>query len=624
MLPLTTCGLSLGEPGFPTEELQKAAHRIDELVAQSLFQTGHQAPGYVNDGTFLRRAYLVTVGRIPNLAETRKFLEDDSVDKRRALVLRLTESEGYRSHLTNYYYNLFRVSEVFRGGRHKSAAPYHQYLRKAVEENKKWDELTRELVSAQGSGWAKGNGAVGYYATDKGMPLDNLAMTMRIFTGERLECAQCHDSPRNGWDRIDFFELAAFTHGQESMNRKALRPLHKKLRKEGEDQREFLHFTRWIEQQFHHNSIAGGGRGRIRLPKDYQYADGEPNEMIRGRTHFGQRIRGSEKKNAGDSRKTFAEWMTNEKNDRFRYIIVNRMWERVMGRPLSSPVDHFVKLERTVSPDLVEMLCELMGTLDFDLKAFQQVLLMTRTFQFQIVVSETETAEEEGSLAGRPLGRMSAEQVWDSVVTLAVGEMENLPRRQFSDGVFYQGRRVFPEMTMTSLAAKVLSTTDPKKYEKLLRDLYAEIEKKGVQAMSMMAMKGGKKAGAKPLGGAVRASELRAPAPRHHLLRKFGQSDRKLIDSESRDANLAQVFSVLNGKVQEMVVSKDRAAVYAAVSDGRSVEENITSVYLAVLTRYPTQDELAWLTAEVIDGTPKSYRNLVAALLMTHEFLFIP
>jgi hypothetical protein len=33
------------------------------------------------------------------------------------------------------------------------------------------------------------------------------------------------------------------------------------------------------------------GTGRIKLPDDYQYADGDPGEMVEGRTPFGGKVR---------------------------------------------------------------------------------------------------------------------------------------------------------------------------------------------------------------------------------------------------------------------------------------------------------------------------------------------
>jgi len=70
------------------------------------------------------------------------------------------------------------------------------------------------------------------------------------------------------------------------------------------------------------------------LPSDYQYRDGDPGELVRGRTPFAKKMT-SGKRDMGSSREKFAHWLTTE-NDNFDYIIVNRMWERVMGNPITT------------------------------------------------------------------------------------------------------------------------------------------------------------------------------------------------------------------------------------------------------------------------------------------------
>ena len=52
----------------------------------------------VDDATFLRRTYLLLVGRIPMPSEVYSFLEDGDPNKRAKLIDRLLTTPGYANH----------------------------------------------------------------------------------------------------------------------------------------------------------------------------------------------------------------------------------------------------------------------------------------------------------------------------------------------------------------------------------------------------------------------------------------------------------------------------------------------------------------------------------------------
>ena len=294
------------------EFIKKSALMIDRHVAGLYRSKDLKVPAVVDDPIFLRRSFLVAAGRIPNLEESRAFLETDQSDKREALIGYLMESDGYRSHMTNWLFDMFRVQDKLLG---PPGSPYVEYIYQSAADTKPWNEMTNELLSAKGSIWK--DGAVGYYLRDRGMELDNLSNTMRIFSGTRMECSQCHDDPFGEYERRDFFELAAFTSQQGDMNRETWVEAFKKFGPNGTDKTDFGRFFRFLGDDVHSGSIASGGAGRIALPDDYQYRDGDPGEVIGGKTPFGDRVRTSDRSDSGDSRQVFADWMVNEENDRF-------------------------------------------------------------------------------------------------------------------------------------------------------------------------------------------------------------------------------------------------------------------------------------------------------------------
>lgn len=608
-------------PNRDVKYLKKAAFNVDKHVAELYRTKKLKVPLVVDDPTFLRRSFLVSTGRIPTLDEARSFLEIEDEDKRRMLVGYLMGTDGYRSHMTNWMLDLLRVQDGFGNGR--TAAPYVEFIRQAVVDDMPWDKFTTKLMSSSGSIWGDGNGSVGYFIRDKGMPLDNMSNTMRIFLGERMECAQCHDSPFNKWERMDFYELAAFTHGQGEINRGPWRSVWGAVREAKEERSEFGRAVDWFGDNIHYLTLGGGGSGRIKLPYDYQYRDGDPGEMIAGKTPFGPRVRGSDRKDAGDGREELAEWMTAEKNLRFSIVIANRMWKRVMGNPIFDPVDEYVEPDKTITPDLMIYLAGLIKDLNYDLKAFQHVLLMTKTFQFAANPQAFDAGMPQ-AFNGRQLERMSAEQMWDSLVTLTAGNPDKLAKRRYSDIIYYRNKPVLVgKKTMGQLSREVLAIEDPGAYRAYVNDFLKQIKSGNGGSSKDADMMMASKSRPGPASGLARASELPSPSPAGHFLRDFGQSDRDLIDSATKEANMAQVLAIMNGHVERMVVSNSGAAVYKALEDGSSDADKVRFLFYSILSRPPTDGEMTMLMRDVVDGSRESYRNLVSALISTHEFVFV-
>lgn len=624
------CCFSVTAPAAPTkdkeirkapteEQLIAAARQVDTLVAKIYKRKGVTVPLDASDPVFLRRSFLLAVGRIPTVEEARVFLESDDPNKRVLLVRYLMKSKGYESHMGNWLVDMLRVRENFDNGR--TAAPYMTWVRKAVAENKPFDELTRELLSAQGPMWQ--NGAVGYYIRDKGMELDNMSNTMRLFLGTRMECAQCHDHPMEDWERMDFYRLAAFTNGQKEIRRNVWNTVWREMREAKQERTPLGRMVRFLGDEVYYASLTGAGTGRIKLPGDYQYSDGDPNEWVSAHTPFGKAIRMSKRRDDDDGLETFAAWVTDPRNQRFATVITNRMWKRIIGTGLFEPVDEYVEPEKTTSPELTRYMVRLMHELGYDLRAFQHVLMLTRVYAF--ASSEKELAPgEKPMFDGRKIERMSAEQYWDSIVTLIAGNPDKLPTRGSSDAIYYRGKPVLVgEMTMADLQKEVLAIENPKKLRKYAANLMERIQKGSKSGGKkdkdmMMRARGGRGA----LRGIARASELASPAPKGHVLEIFGQSDRVLLDSATKEANATQVLSMLNGQVEKLVVANSQAHIHK-LSQG-SVQDRIRSLFFGTLSRPPSKGEMKLMEAEIAARGESGYRNIISALINTREFIFVP
>ena len=72
-----------------------------------------------------------------------------------------------------------------------------------------------------------------------------------------------------------------------------------------------------------------------------------------------------------------------------------------------------------------------------------------------------------------------------------------------------------------------------------------------------------------------------------------------------------------------VIPSNTGSAVYKAVQAGTTDRDKVRFMYYAILSRPPSDDEMNMLMRDVIDGSQDSYRNLVSALISTHEFIFV-
>lgn len=623
-LPLSGQTKDAAKPADAVDFLRKSALEIDKQIAAFYRDKKLPVPEVTDDATFLRRAFLVALGRIPTAEEALAFIEIEDAAKREELVAYLMGSQGYSSNMTNWAFDLLRLRDG-RQGSQATNEPYRNWIRKAMDDNMPWDEFVTSLVASSGNGWDPQTASVGYYTIDRGMPLDNLSNTMRIFLGSRMECAQCHDDPFGKTERKDFYQLAAFTNGQYQQNEMYMRDLWREFQNNQNNRGEEFRVAQLFWDRIYGMSLGGGGKGRIDLPSDYQYADGKPGDIVGARTPFGKSVRMSDRKDEGDGRKQFANWIVTRTGEQFSAVIANRMWHRIMGKGIYEPVDDYIDSKQTVHPELISHLAKLMHDLDYDLRTFQHILMLTRTFQFATNPNPS-TLDGGDDFHGRKIARLSAEQIWDSLITLSSGDPDKKPVRTADNRIFVGGNPVLVgQMDMIQLSNEVLALESEAEVRKYFSDFLARVKsgsgKKGQDKDSMsMEMAPVRKYGR---DSPVRASELPSPAPREHFLYLFGASDREVVEGASKDPNVGQVLSMMNGYVQRQLVGNSSAHVYKSLEGAGSEGEKIRRIYLAILNRPPTEKEMGWMKEEVTARGEEGYRNIVASLVMSSEFLFL-
>jgi len=187
-------------------EVFAAASRRNFIDEQSLakLQALRVPPsGRCDDATFLRRAYLDTIGTLPTADEARIFLADRAADKRDRLAEALLSRPEFVDYWTYKWADVLLISG--QRLRPKALEAYYQWVHKNVAENKRWDQFVREIVTATGSTYE--NGAANFYALHQD-PEDMAETVAQGFMGLSINCAKCHNHPLEKWTNDQYYAFA--------------------------------------------------------------------------------------------------------------------------------------------------------------------------------------------------------------------------------------------------------------------------------------------------------------------------------------------------------------------------------------------------------------------------------
>ncbi len=442
---------TLGMAGLHAAPLPES-QKIDELLAQDWQKHGLKANPPATDEVLVRRLYLDIAGRIPTVEESQAYLRSEDPQKRMKLIDTLLGSDGHTSHSFNYWADVLRLTDNVKG--RLTAEAYEEWLKKQLKANTPYDEMVRNLLTTDGGVWD--SGSIGFWHRDENK-LDHLAYTVQTFLGTSIVCAQCHNHPFDKWSQMDYYHMAAFTYGMDTrssgvevikppkakqtidkaelaalnaLGPKERRVAMKKMREEQkatesslsrEEMQQVKSAMQDVMKPLRYTS-AEWKEGRLpTLPADYKYPDAKPGTKVEPKAMFGHDVVTKEGQTGIQG---FADWMTSPQNPRFTTVIANRMWKRAFGIALIEPVDEMTDSTVASNAPLMDYLSQLMVEKKYSLKSFLRVLYNTDTYQRMATTQEVPLGETY-HFTGPTLRRMSAEQIWDSLVTLANGNIDD-------------------------------------------------------------------------------------------------------------------------------------------------------------------------------------------------------
>jgi len=358
--------------GAPVKDLPPARNFIDELVFSKLREMGMPPSAACNDATFIRRVTIDVAGRLPTPQETRQFLANADPGKRDRLIDRLLGSDDYAEYFANKWSALLRnkrTQPAFARGTFE----FHDWVRDSLAQNKPYDRLVRDILTASGS--VETDPPVAWYRQVRD-PKAELEDTAQLFLGMRLQCAQCHHHPFERWSQQDYYSFSAF------FSRVARKPgMHK-----GE---EIVFFRR---------GDASATNAKTKQPVK-PAALGEPPRDIAPDE---------------DPRVALADWITAKNNPYFAKSLVNRYWKHFFSRGIVEPEDDLRETNPPTNPQLLDALARHFVDSGYDLKDLVRTICRSTTYQLDATPNEYNRIDKQNFSRYYPK-RLTAETLLDAV-----------------------------------------------------------------------------------------------------------------------------------------------------------------------------------------------------------------
>lgn len=137
-LIMTLLGASPYEGGIPPDPNLK----INAILRSGWKEKNIAPPETASDAVFLRRVYLTVAGRLPTIAEARRFLADKSQDKRAKLIDSLLASPEYADLLAMRFADMLRIKSEFPINLWPNAVQaWHRQIRAELLADRSYQEM---------------------------------------------------------------------------------------------------------------------------------------------------------------------------------------------------------------------------------------------------------------------------------------------------------------------------------------------------------------------------------------------------------------------------------------------------------------------------------------------------
>lgn len=537
---------------------------IDQLLLSKMTEDGVAPAPVTGDAEFVRRAYIDLTGRIPTPEQAEAFFSDSQPAKRSNLITQLIASPSFVDQFTLFFSNKYKVtrgnSNVGLAGRNV----FYKFVRDAFEKDRPYNQFIAEMLGASGEvDKVPGTQFFARNIAEDGPLQDTWDNTTDIITtqllGFKSECVSCHNG-RGYLDKINVF-------------------LTRKTRADFWQMSSFLSrtsFLRWSDDTI-------GFRPRVVvIDRDYGNYSGAVNtpgnRPPRANTNYDPAffLTGDTPK-TGNFRQELARMVTGDRQ--FARATVNTLWDYFYGHGIVDPPDAWdlARVDparkppegwpfQNSNPELLEALTDHFIRHNYSIK--EMARLMTNSTIYQL--SSTYPGEWKDAytryFARGYARRLTPEEAYDSIITA----------------------------TRTEAPMTVLGWDRPVTYANQLPDPTEPATDGGVT----------------------------------NLLAQFGRGNWLTVATNNGPTLLGLLYSmndtfVVNrtfGDTRASVVPNNRVSQIHAIAT--SDEDAIRRMFLATLTRYPTEAETATVLASRSGTRDQWLSDLQWALLNKLDFIF--
>lgn len=340
-------------------------HPIDRIIDHDLATKKLPVPAPLDDAAFLRRVHLDLVGLLPDIATLLAFTADPKPDKRARIIDKLlADKSAYTEHWLTFWNDLLRNDYAGTGYIDGGRKQISGWLYQALYDNMPYDEFVRRLVAPtpENEGFAKGIQWRGSVSAAQITPMQYAQSVGQTFLGINLKCASCHDSFIDRWKLSEAYGLAAiYADGPLEMFR-CDKPTGKTA------------VPAWIFPEL--------GTVDASLPK-------------------------------AERLKQLADLITHPQNGRTPRAIVNRLWQRLMGRGIVHPVD--AMQSPPWNEDLLDYLGSHLAENRHDLKQTLRLICLSKAYQSKSESFEEAPQESNYVYQGPRAKRLTAEEFVDAI-----------------------------------------------------------------------------------------------------------------------------------------------------------------------------------------------------------------